>query len=223
MAAGIYQIRNKVNLKVYVGLTHALDGRWSGHRSELRGGYHSNLHLQRSWDKYGESAFEYSVLQTVSHPGLLDYAETMWIAMKQSSDPKYGYNKTTGGRHSSKLAFSDEAKAKMIAARRSRGPVSAETRAKQSLAARGNTSHKGKRHSEETKAKIGAMSRARKHSPETKAKMSASHKGRVFSEETRAKISAAQIGRPSAMKGKKHSEETKRKMSATQIMRRQKK
>lgn len=55
----------------------------------------------------------------------------------------------------------------------------------------------------------------KKHSEESKAKMRASATGRKISEETRLKMSKSHMGRTSAMGmlGKKHSEETKAKMS----------
>ncbi len=66
--------------------------------------------------------------------------------------------------------------------------------------------HKGKKHSEETRAKLSEANRGRKLSEETKAKMSEAHKGKKLSEETKAKISEAS-------KGKKLSEETRAKIS----------
>lgn len=77
---------------------------------------------------------------------------------------------------------------------------------------------KGKKHSEETKRKIGEASKGnqwnkgRKPSEKTKRKMSEANKGKIpwnkgkkLSEELRRKMSEAQ-------KGKKHTEKTKRKM-----------
>jgi group I intron endonuclease len=61
--SGIYIIRNIKNGKVYIGQSGDLRRRWVQHRSELRGGYHSNSHLQMSWNKYGEKAFKFLVLE----------------------------------------------------------------------------------------------------------------------------------------------------------------
>lgn len=36
--------------------------RWDNHRACLRGGYHGNKYLQRSWNKYGEDNFEFIIL-----------------------------------------------------------------------------------------------------------------------------------------------------------------
>ena len=60
---GIYGIKNKVNNKIYVGKTMMNFGdRWDCHKSQLRGGYHDNPHLQNSWNKYGEDNFEIIVI-----------------------------------------------------------------------------------------------------------------------------------------------------------------
>lgn len=60
---GIYGIRNKINGKIYVGKTTMNFGdRWDNHRACLRGGYHGNKYLQRSWNKYGEDNFEFIIL-----------------------------------------------------------------------------------------------------------------------------------------------------------------
>lgn len=54
----------------------------------------------------------------------------------------------------------------------------------------------------------------KKHSEETRAKMSASLKGRKFSAETRAKMSEANSGENNPMFGRHHSEETLEKLRA---------
>ena len=76
-------------------------------------------------------------------------------------------------------------------------------------------SQKGRKHSEETIAKISAGSRGRKRSDETRAKISAAGKGRKHSEETIAKISESKKGQVSLIKGRKLSEEHKAKIRAS--------
>ena len=53
---------------------------------------------------------------------------------------------------------------------------------------------RGKKLSEETRAKISAANKGKKRSEETKAKISAARKGKKLSEETRAKMSEAKSG-----------------------------
>jgi group I intron endonuclease len=61
---GVYRIINEVNDKVYYGSTiNSFGKRYYHHLSQLRLGKHKNKHLQRSWDKHGEDAFSFEVLE----------------------------------------------------------------------------------------------------------------------------------------------------------------
>lgn len=59
MTGGIYEIRNKVNGKYYLGRAERFKARFNRHRYDLRRGRHPCLYLQRAWNKYGEDAFEF--------------------------------------------------------------------------------------------------------------------------------------------------------------------
>lgn len=64
--SGIYKIVNKVNGKYYVGSSKNIlgnRGRWSAHYNDLIRNAHYNMHFQRAWNKYGESSFEFIVLE----------------------------------------------------------------------------------------------------------------------------------------------------------------
>jgi group I intron endonuclease len=61
---GVYQIKNKVNEKVYIGsTTQSFELRLKQHVRELKKGVHKNTHLQSSWDKHKENNFEFSILK----------------------------------------------------------------------------------------------------------------------------------------------------------------
>jgi group I intron endonuclease len=60
---GIYAIRNLFNGKRYIGSTVNLRSRAKAHRTCLRGGYHHSKKLQRAWNKYGENAFVFEVME----------------------------------------------------------------------------------------------------------------------------------------------------------------
>ena len=51
--SGIYQIRNLVNGKIYVGSSVNLETRKTPHYWELENNRHNNQHLQRAYNKYG--------------------------------------------------------------------------------------------------------------------------------------------------------------------------
>ncbi len=116
-----------------------------------------------------------------------------------------GYNSSLGGLGPSGAVWTDERKASQSA--RVKGvPLAAETRAKMSVSALENNAFRGKKHSAEALAKIGAAT-VRTHtgavrSAEARANISASLVGRaapVLSAEARARQAAAQR-KPNAAK-----------------------
>ena len=170
MTCGIYMIQNKINNKMYIGQTVNIKERWKDHRAELRGGYHSNKHLQRSWDKYGEESFEFSILLECEESQLNTFEE-YYIFELMTYDPWVGYNKTYGG---------DGCR------------CTEETRKKMSEANKGeNHPFYGKHHTEETKIKLSEANKGKHHTEETKKKLSEANKGKTLSYETRKKMSKA--------------------------------
>lgn len=62
--SGIYCIENKINHKSYIGSSKNLYQRLLKHFALLRHNRHENAHLQNAWNKYGESSFEWSIIET---------------------------------------------------------------------------------------------------------------------------------------------------------------
>lgn len=89
---GVYEIRNRVNGKVYVGSASISFGqRLYNHRVLLRGRRHGNVRLQRAWVKYGPTCFRFSIVERCS-PESCVTREQFWIDRFHSHDPRYGYN-----------------------------------------------------------------------------------------------------------------------------------
>lgn len=89
--SGVYLIVNTTNQKVYVGSSVNIHARWRGHKKSLRQGTSPCVKLQRAWNKYGESAFSFQVLESVSpRKDLLIEAEQRWIDIYDASNK--GYN-----------------------------------------------------------------------------------------------------------------------------------
>jgi|11BtaG_2_1085332.scaffolds.fasta_scaffold00420_5 hypothetical protein len=59
----VYQIKNLENIKVYIGETIRGESRWKRHLRCLKGNCHANKPLQEDFNKYGEEAFEWSILK----------------------------------------------------------------------------------------------------------------------------------------------------------------
>lgn len=72
MTSGVYEIRCSANGRAYIGSAVNIKRRWARHRYDLRSSAHANPHLQRAWNKYGEEAFEFSVIEECDAGCLLD-------------------------------------------------------------------------------------------------------------------------------------------------------
>jgi group I intron endonuclease len=89
--SGIYQIKNLVNGKVYVGSSENVGQRWKMHRILLCQQKHHSRHLQGAWNKYGEDNFEFKILEECSVEKLISF-EQIWMDSLFSSDNRFGYN-----------------------------------------------------------------------------------------------------------------------------------
>lgn len=205
MKSCIYQIRNTINNKCYIGSAINYNHRWAQHRSKLRSNKHQNSYLQLAWNKYGEINFEFIIIELVPDKVNLLEREQFWINWTRCFDRTVGYNlfKTAGsplgtkhsqlskdnmGKSHKGFKHTDETKEKIRKAHKGK-KVSEETRAKMSLGQIGNKKTKGLKRpyvTERNKLNVG-----KKHSVETKIKMSLASKGKLKSEEHKKKLSEA--------------------------------
>jgi group I intron endonuclease len=171
--SGTYCILNKVNGKRYVGsASESLYGRWSVHLSNLRRDRHHNIYLQRAWNKYGESNFEFVVLKPCP-PEVCLRSEQRYIDKFNATDPQFGYNLCPIAGNNLGVKYSEETRARLYTPERRK-------RLSRALL-----------ESPEVLERLIEASRT----PEALAKRSASQKGRTITIEHRDKISAALSGR----------------------------
>ena len=109
--SAIYSILNKINGKIYVGLSEHPTNRKSDHFHKLRKNAHINPHLQKAWNKYGEDAFEFNILENCPKEDLGEN-EDWWIEYFDSTNRDKGYNIQKGGL--SDYTVSEETRAKFI-------------------------------------------------------------------------------------------------------------
>lgn len=62
---GVYKITNNETGNFYIGSSYEFKRRASQHRNSLKKNRHSNKHLQASWNKWGEDAFLFEVIEVV--------------------------------------------------------------------------------------------------------------------------------------------------------------
>ena len=72
-AGYIYEIKNTDNGHCYIGSTVNPKSRWTAHRTNLRGGRHHSFVLQRAWNKYGESKFQFNILLRCDKSNMIEY------------------------------------------------------------------------------------------------------------------------------------------------------
>lgn len=217
-ATGVYAIKNIKNGKVYVGSSaKCLSRRMKRHRSSLVGNSHVNKHLQASWNKHGEEAFEFLVLEGCRPEECLA-REQYWIDRTHSTDRKYGYNSSPvagsqlGFKHSRKtknklskiktgIRYSEETRAKVALASTGR-PVSEKHRKKLSELMKGNKLSVGRKLPPDHIAKLIEANKNRKITPEYRQKLSEAHKHQKPTEEMKRRISETQKAKAKTEEGK---------------------
>ena len=96
---GIFQVRNTLNGKVFLGSTADLPSMLNRQRAQLQMGAHPNRLLQADWRTHGPAAFVFEVLDTLTPSDEAGYdpaadlrtLEAMWLA-KIAPVGERGYN-----------------------------------------------------------------------------------------------------------------------------------
>lgn len=110
--SGIYQIKNTLNGKIYIGSSKNMNARIRGHRVKLRKNKHCNSHLQSAWNKYGEKSFIYSVIEICQEEVLIK-KEQFYVDKLEVINPKIGYNKASDIRRTAGYKWTDESRKKL--------------------------------------------------------------------------------------------------------------
>ena len=101
--SGIYLIKNNITSDVYVGQSKSIGYRLTVHKTQLRNQNHlyvnkENDILQKSWNKYGEVAFSFWIVE-FTNADKLNERERFWIKYFNCNRLKsgHGFNLTDGG------------------------------------------------------------------------------------------------------------------------------
>ncbi len=150
----IYFIKNKLTGKFYVGSARDIAVRWRCHRTELRANKHHSCHLQAAWNKYGEDAFEWQVIERDIKEDHLEVTEQRYLDYVFGLGQQYNICRVAG--NCTGRPVSEETRKKMRD-RKLGKRQSAESRRRKSEAKQGEKNHFfGQTHSDETRAKIKA-------------------------------------------------------------------
>ena len=169
----VYQHKNKINGKIYIGITmQEPEQRWRHGE-----GYKSSPHFYAAIQKYGWDNFEHNILfQNLTKEDACQKEQEL-ILKFNSMNRKYGYNSTSGG---DIFIMNDETKQKI------------------SKAMMGNKNGLGHPCSEEKKKKISETQKGRKLTEEHKQKLSEAAKKRhtPCSEQAKENIQKASHKKP---------------------------
>jgi group I intron endonuclease len=198
--SGVYSVTNTVTEDQYVGQASNFTKRWSKHRRMLQQGLHPNVHLQAAWNKHGEGAFAFRVLEWCDKCELTT-TEQKWMDVLR---PVYNKAPAAGSRIGT--TQSPEARAKISAALKG-VPKSLEHARAVGDAIRGQ-----KRSSEKITAHNRAVAAARKgkklpaewaaKNAATCKKMGALLKGKPWSEARRAAHAAKQRSKSNGLEAR---------------------
>ncbi len=97
--AGVFQVKNTRNGKMFLGSSLNLEGALNRHLFELRMGSHRVAALQKDWNEYGPDAFVFEILEEVKVKDDADFdvkdeltlLEQIWLEALQPIGEK-GYN-----------------------------------------------------------------------------------------------------------------------------------
>ncbi|WCN36505.1 GIY-YIG nuclease family protein [Aneurinibacillus uraniidurans] len=102
--AGVYQIKNTVNGKIFIGSSRNLKT-LNGKQFQLKMGSHENRMLQKEWNEYGEDAFVFEIVEVLKkkETGYFDLKDELkkleekWLDTLQPFGEQ-GYNKPSPAR-----------------------------------------------------------------------------------------------------------------------------
>lgn len=208
---GIYSITHLPSGKKYIGSACNIYTRWAAHRHLLRKDKHSSIYLQRAWNKYPSSEFEFVIVEVVGSADQLVEREQHWI---DTVHPVYNTCPAAGS--TAGIKWTDAQRERHIEERRKRCQTP-EFREKMRQVQKTNRADpefcrrmaEGIKSSLENPDSSRLKSEAMKTSwsnPEVRERRLAANKKGLWSPESRAKSVTARIGG-------KRSPETKAKMS----------
>lgn len=121
---GIYKIVNIKNGKFYVGSTSNFHKRKLMHFNQLRKNKHHSIYLQRAFDKYGESNFEFIIIEECDNT----FEREQEILNKLDYSKSYNVSKSASGgdlisNHPNVKEIKDKARKNILKAPRRSNPI----------------------------------------------------------------------------------------------------
>ena len=189
---GIYEIHNTISDKSYIGSSKQVEKRFKQHVHALEKGTHVNIHLQRSYNKHGASAFSFLILTECSLEELFPLEELLISEIQ----PEYNIGSVGGGDNFTNHPDKEEIRNRMSETSKSQWTPERKEAQSARMSKEKNPNWKGGvKNTCPCGAIIGDYAETcnpcrdrggsnnpffgRQHSEETKAKLSAANKGRL--------------------------------------------
>lgn len=206
---GVYEIKNIINGKRYIGSTKDIDKRFKQHKVNLNNGSHLCLPLQRSWNKYGSDNFEFNTLVTCETEEDSRVIEQEYL--DKEFDELYNLSKTSAGGdnisyHPNRSEIVKKIRNGVV---QRYANMSKEEKIEKHGKFGSTNGMFGRHHTEETIKKLSDINKGNTHAlgykwtDEQKAKLS--------------KVASERIGDKNPFYGKVHTKESKEKMSLARI------
>ncbi len=210
MQSGIYQIRNLIDGKLYIGSTSDFQRRKKQHFNDLLNNCHCNIRLQRAINKYGIGNFVFEILEKANYDENIVKLENHYMQILNSKQHGYNIANASFGDTLTNHPNREKIKQKISKTLLEKNSKLTNEERKQKWGRCGN--------------KNGMFGKT--HSPEVKNKLSAMHKGNKYSagrhmpieqREMLSRLAKERTGSKNSFFGKKHTEETKRKIGASRV------
>ena len=90
----IYEIKNNITNKRYIGSSKDYTVRWARHLNDLLNNKHHCIYLQRAFNKYGRDQFSFNVIQEISTRQEMLHIEE---SLLNSTEELYNISKSASG------------------------------------------------------------------------------------------------------------------------------
>lgn len=225
MTMGLYKIINTLNDKFYLGSSKNIEHRFYIHKSKLKNNKHDNIHLQNAWNLYGESNFEFKIIEIYDGYSREKLFELEQIYLDNMNNNYYNFSaRATGGDLISYHKNREDIVKKIgLATKKRYELMTDEEREKLSSNMRGNKNHMfGEHHSDESK-KIISKKLKEFYKTNNSYRLNKTFE-ELFDESTTLRLkeklsqcASKKIGDKNPFYGKKHSKKTKDKLSKIRI------
>jgi group I intron endonuclease len=180
VVSGVYIIINIENNMIYIGSSQDIEGRWTEHLNKLYDNRHENDHLQKAWNKYGDKAFQFKILEATEIIDLIS-REQYYLNLYKPYERNIGYNLFKTAYSPLGYKWTEEQKLQLKEKRIGRW-------------SKGNHPMKGKKHSPEAKEAMSQIHLARYAKLQEEGKLPP-QTGFTWSEEDRKRMSESRKGK----------------------------